>query len=507
MRSEAGPGRRLHTGLAVLLGLAALVLGRAGLAQDAEAPPAASEQRTEARQHFDNGVKLYGDGNYGGALAEFQAAYQLSPSAGAMQNVALCQKALFRYAEAATTLEELLTRYGQSVDAETARAVRDAIDELKALVGSIVIKVTPPDARVTVDGKTVEAGDLTVGIRLNVGEHTLGATAPGYAAMTRVIQVAGGQKQVPHQLALRPTMGFLEVKTEDAKDAIAIDGRPTAYQHWKGPLAAGVHLVQVYRSGFTAFERQVDIEVGKTVALGARVGPPLEGASDEPAAVAPGTTPPAKPRQQRGWYALGTAGLLGLPDEPQGLKHDSGIGGKTKAGGGALGLRAGYRLWTPVWAELMLEWGKEGVKGVCDKTASDRPCSLHYTLATVRVGPNVRLTTSGEKLRFSTAFGAGSVRHTFDLAASDWRPGVTAAGWNPYFMLELGLGLNLGHVLLGFDATAFVDGTTKTKSDDASHYKPYDGLLILGLGLRGGWSEWAPSKGSKLLQPVAPAAP
>jgi len=76
-------------------------------------------------------------------------------------------------------------------------------------------------------------------------------------------------------------------------------------------------------------------------------------------------------------------------------------------------------------------------------------------------------------------------------------------------MLELGLSLNLGHVLLGFDATAFVDGTTNTKSDslvNGSRYKPYDGLLILGLGLRGGWSEWAPAKGSKLLQPVAPAA-
>jgi hypothetical protein len=243
------------------------------------------------------------------------------------------------------------------------------------------------------------------------------------------------------------------------------------------------------------------------------VGPPLEGSSEEPVAATPGTAPPPKPRQQRGWYALGTAGLLGLPDEPRGLKHDSGIGGKTKAGGGALGLRAGYRLWTPVWTELMLEWGKESVRGACDTGAPSAPCDRHYTLATVRVGPNVRLTTSGEKLRFSTAFGAGSVRHTLDLATSASTDpkvlaGGIAAGWNPYFMLELGLGLNLGHVLLGFDATAFVDGTTNTKFDDhRDSPKPYDGLLILGLGLRGGWSEWAPSKGSKLLQPVAPATP
>jgi hypothetical protein len=490
-----------------VVGSVAFVWGLPASAQGGETPPPApdSEQRTEARRHFDSGVKLYGDGNYAGALAEFQAAHQLSPSAGALQNIALCQKALFRYAEAAATLEELLKRYGQRVDAETARAAREAIEELNALVGTVVLKLTPPDARVSVDGRAVEPNELASGIRLNVGEHTLVATLSGYATLTRVIQVAGEKKPITYPLVLRATMGFLEVQAKDPQDAIAIDGRPTAYHHWKGPLAAGNHLLQVYRPGYSAFEREIEIEIGKTVSLEAGVGLRLEGAAEEPAPAASGTPPPApKPRQQRGWYALGTIGVLGLPDEPKGLKHDSGIGGKTKAGGGALGLRAGYRLWTPVWTELMLEWGKETVRGACDTAAPAAPCDRHYTLSTVRVGPNVQLTTSGEKLRFTTTFGAGSVRHTFTLAPSSTTgtlAGGTAAGWNPYLMLELGLGLNLGHVLLGLDATALVDGTTNTKSDT---YKPYDGLLILGLGLRGGWSEWAPTRGSQLLQPVAP---
>ena len=65
------------------------------------ARPAANEITEAARSHFKTGVKLYQDGDYTGALAEFQAAYDFKPGPGSLQNIALCQKALFRYAEAA----------------------------------------------------------------------------------------------------------------------------------------------------------------------------------------------------------------------------------------------------------------------------------------------------------------------------------------------------------------------------------------------------------------------
>src|ERR1700742_1591324 len=62
--------------------------------------PADAQTTQSARRHFRTGVKLYRDGNYKGALAEFEAAYRDKPSAGSLQNVALCQKALFRYPQA-----------------------------------------------------------------------------------------------------------------------------------------------------------------------------------------------------------------------------------------------------------------------------------------------------------------------------------------------------------------------------------------------------------------------
>src|SRR6187401_2786883 len=62
---------------------------------------ATAEATAEARRHFKLGIKLYQDTNYPGALAEFEAAYAQKPGPSSLQNVALCQKALFRYREAA----------------------------------------------------------------------------------------------------------------------------------------------------------------------------------------------------------------------------------------------------------------------------------------------------------------------------------------------------------------------------------------------------------------------
>ena len=92
-----------------------------GDAQPNAAPGNSREKRAaQSARHFTNGVNLYGDGNYAGALAEFEAAYALKPGAGALQNVALCLKALFRYAEAADQLVHLLSNMAPTSRKRTA---------------------------------------------------------------------------------------------------------------------------------------------------------------------------------------------------------------------------------------------------------------------------------------------------------------------------------------------------------------------------------------------------
>src|SRR3954468_24546196 len=111
------------TVVCLLLGANARSAHSAPAEPEAAGSSASAEATAEARRHFKLGIKLYQDTNYPGALAEFEAAYTAKPGAGSLQNVALSQKALFRYREAADTLAQLLARHGSELSEGEKKAV------------------------------------------------------------------------------------------------------------------------------------------------------------------------------------------------------------------------------------------------------------------------------------------------------------------------------------------------------------------------------------------------
>ncbi len=465
----------------------------------AAAPAKPDDERTEmARRHFKNGVKLFQDKNYKGALAEFEAAYELKPGPSSLQNIALSLKALFRYAEAARKLDLLLAKHGAELSEDDRRAVREAIDDLSQLVGSFHLSVAPPDARVTIDGRSLSPAERADGARFDVGEHTIVAEAPGYERLVQVVRIPGGNARLPVNIVLRPVAGFISVVSNDRDAAIAVDGQAKAFQSWRGPVSPGRHYVQVYKRGFATFERAVMVELGRTVDIQAALGPAGPPEEIQVAKSAPGPEPIK--REQRGWYALAAFSGMGLDEAPQDLDVDK---AETTAAG-AFGVRAGYRIWTPIALEVMIDASHHEVKGACLENCDNNPTSREYSLDTFHAGGNLRLMSSGERFRFSSVAGVGGVRHKVELkplTASGQPPqaGWTGSGVDPYFFIELGVQANFGHILAELDALLFVDGVTnvKRKTDAASgsgseSVFPDGGLRMLGLGLRLGWSEWKP---------------
>jgi hypothetical protein len=477
--------RSLTGGILLGSGLAA----RVAVAQ--EPPPAKPETAEtvtlEARRHFKAGTKLYRDGNYGGALAEFEEAYRLKPGAGSLQNVALSQKGLFRYAEAAATLELLLARHASELSDGERDALGAALTELKGLVASIVLKVSPESARVLLDGRQLGPADWSSApLALNVGEHTLSVEAPGYAPERRVLRIAGGQRELPVSIELRCSSGFVDVTSNDPTAFVAIDGVPKARRAYRGPVEPDTdHLLQVYREGVETFEQTFRVGVCKTLGIRAKLegldaAPPADAVDEE--APLPGAPPT---RAKRGFFGLLSLDLLALSKQPL-----SNVSTPSSGGGlGALGLRAGYRISGPVALDLRLDAGALQAKGALEAATGKQ---RDYSLTSIHFGPDLKLMTTGDKLRFVATVGTGVVHHRLAVSreiADEVR------GIDPYFSLELGLGFNYRQFLGEIGLVALIDGSTSLQkgfSDPNQNLTKDLGttLPMLGLGLRGGFSQW-----------------
>jgi hypothetical protein len=492
----------------LLLG-ALLATPRSSRASPPPADAPLDPKTAEARRHFKSGTKLYQEENYAGALAEFEAAYENKPGPGSLQNVALCQKALVRYAEAADTLRLLLERHGAELSDEERTAARTAMEELEAHVGSFTVSVRPAHAQVSLDGRVLDASALGAPIRTNAGEHALVAVAPGYTRVTQSVRVVAGARPVPVELVLAPVMGFLEVTATDPAAVVAIDGRPVSMGGFTGPLSPDEeHLVQVYRAGYEPFETRVTLRVGETRRIAGTLGPRTGGttsAAGEPGAVP--ASPNAKPKL--GWYSIAGLNVFGMGPAP--LRFDT-EGDATSGGALSLNLRLGRGVKKTLGVEVLVDAGQLNVEDACDTATSEGDVagdcdsadrvSRNYQLGWFRLGPVVRLTTAGEHVRLGGGFGAGLVWHELRVAAhaaDENRQGGEAAGWDAFALLEVGVAYHFGHLSIGLDLVGQVDGASSLEGRfDGANRRPFDrsgnALPLLGIGLRAGYSQWTLEK-------------
>ena len=109
--------------------------------------PARAEGSDEAKRHFTNGVHLFEDRNFAGALVEFEASFQQNPTAAALQNIAVCQKGLFRYAEAIATLEGAMKEATQFANDIAKQENEDALAKVKATGKTQIIELGPEEKK------------------------------------------------------------------------------------------------------------------------------------------------------------------------------------------------------------------------------------------------------------------------------------------------------------------------------------------------------------------------
>ncbi len=167
---------------ATVIGLALAMLA-SQLARTAPAAAQSAEDLDAARKVFADAVADEDAKRYDTALEKFRRVAAVKDTANVRYRIASCLEALGRRAEALSSYEAAV-KVGEQEKAapDVMRAAREHASELDRVIPrlSIVLPADAPAAtEVRVDDALVDRSALSGGLPLDVGHHTIRATAPG----------------------------------------------------------------------------------------------------------------------------------------------------------------------------------------------------------------------------------------------------------------------------------------------------------------------------------------
>ena len=186
------PARSLFVVGLFLAQLAAACPVRAAATSD----EAASPEAQQAHRHFSLGVKLYAEGDFGPALAQFQRAYALKPHFRVLYNIAQCKFELRDYVEARATLRRYLAEGGAAaLDAERSAQIEADLADLGRRIAQLDIHSNVRGAAVYVDGRKVGTTPLSQAIDVSEGQRSLSIESSTRGTKQRSVMLVGGERQ------------------------------------------------------------------------------------------------------------------------------------------------------------------------------------------------------------------------------------------------------------------------------------------------------------------------
>ncbi len=162
----------------------------------AVAPPVAHAQtaadKKKAGDHFARGKELFNEGDYQGALVEFERAYKLAPNWRVLFNIGQVRYQLQDYPGAMTALEQYLEDGGADIPPERRAQVQSDIDRLRSRVAYVSVTVSEPGATVSIDDREVGVSPLLDKIAVSAGRRKVTAVVEGAPPATKFVDIAGG---------------------------------------------------------------------------------------------------------------------------------------------------------------------------------------------------------------------------------------------------------------------------------------------------------------------------
>jgi PEGA domain len=250
-------------GLTAWAGLAQAEPMTAALPTPSATGPQETGPKQEAARRFERAIKLYEDGDYALALAEFERVYELVPDYRVLYNIGQVSVQLGRYARALSTFREYLRQGAAELPAERVSEVQADLANLGGRTAQVDVRVDLAGAEIVLDGSLVGTAPSLESLVVDVGEHRIQVRAPGYVPQTADLSLAGGD-HLERAFKLEPEQKPI-VRTVVVERPVAAAGHKSnhnPFPRWVGwasvgTLAAGAVALEVLGANEAAnLERQ-----------------------------------------------------------------------------------------------------------------------------------------------------------------------------------------------------------------------------------------------------------
>jgi len=146
----------------------------------------------EARERYENAVKLYEDGAYDAALVELNRAAELRPSFKIFYNIGQVRFAMHDYAAAMDAYRQYLDKGGDKIPAARRDQVQKELTTLAQRVAKLTIETDVAGAEIFIDDTSVGTTPLSAPVVINSGIRRISARHSDYLPQSRRLSIAGG---------------------------------------------------------------------------------------------------------------------------------------------------------------------------------------------------------------------------------------------------------------------------------------------------------------------------
>lgn len=151
------------------------------------------DARSEARRYFQAGLALQKTDDFEAASDAYTTSLEFFPTKSALFNLANCQRAMHRYADAWRSLHRLHEEFSAELEEPMLSNSKAQLEELESLTGLVTVNTEPAGASVNIDGEPQGSTPLAAPLRLEIGRHTVTVALKGHASEERVFKLSPKQ--------------------------------------------------------------------------------------------------------------------------------------------------------------------------------------------------------------------------------------------------------------------------------------------------------------------------